>query len=209
MSQEQTISLDLLPDSIKVALIVTGKLEELGISYLIGGSVASIIHGIPRLTQDVDLVADIREGQVSELVSAFEEDFYIDEQVVSRAIRTRTSFNMIYLDKMYKVDVFIPKGDRWSKEGMQQRQLKPLLADEDSTARYISNPETTVLQKLIWFKKGGGVSEKQWDDILGVLKVQSDSLDYEYLRRWASELGVADLLSKALADAGTTDSQLA
>ncbi|MDX2044791.1 MAG: hypothetical protein SF097_26505 [Acidobacteriota bacterium] len=209
MSQEQTTLLDLLPDSIKVALIVTGKLEELGVSYLIGGSVASIIHGIPRLTQDVDLVADIREEQVSKLVSAFEEDFYIDEQAVSRAVRTRASFNMIYLDKMYKVDVFIPKGDTWSKEGMQQRQLKPLLADEDSTARYISNPETTVLQKLLWFKKGGGISEKQWDDILGVLKVQSDSLDYEYLRRWASELGVADLLSKALADAGSTDSQLA
>lgn len=209
MSQEQTISLDLLPDSIKVALIVTGKLEELGVSYLIGGSVASIIHGIPRLTQDVDLVADIREEQVPELVSAFEEDFYIDEQAVRRAVRTCASFNMIYLDKMYKVDVFIPKGDTWSKEGMQRRQLKPLLADEDSTARYISNPETTVLQKLLWFKKGGGISEKQWDDILGVLKVQSDSLDYEYLRRWASELGVADLLSKALADAGSTDSQLA
>lgn len=207
MSHDQSISFDLLPDSIRVALIVTSKLEELGISYLIGGSVASIVHGIPRLTQDVDLVADIREEQVAGLVSAFEEDFYIDEHAVRRAVRAHASFNMIYLEKMYKVDVFIPKGDSWSKEGMRLRQLKPLLADEESTARYISSAETTVLQKLLWYKKGGGISEKQWDDILGVLKVQAITLDYDYLRRWAAELGISDLLNNAFADAGITNSQ--
>ncbi len=91
---------------------------------------------------------------------------------------------------------------------MRQRQLKPLLADEDSTARYISSAETTVLQKLLWYKKSGSVSEKQWDDILGVLKVQAGALDYDYLARWAVELGVSDLLEKAFDDAGITPPHL-
>lgn len=208
MAHDQPASFDLFPDSIRVALIVTGKLEELGIPYLIGGSVASIVHGIPRLTQDVDLVADIKQEQIVELVSVFEEDFYIDELAVQRAVRARSSFNMIYLEKMYKVDVFVPKNDLWAKEGMRQRQLKPLFADEDSTARYISSAETTVLQKLLWYKKGGGVSEKQWDDILGVLKVQADALVYDYLIRWATELGISGLLEKAFDDAGITPSDL-
>lgn len=207
MPQDQSISFDLFPDSIKVTLLVTSKLEEIGIPYLIGGSVASIVHGIPRLTLGVDLVADIKEQQIAKLVSVFEEDFYIDEHAVRRAVRTQASFNMIYLDKMYKVDIFIPQGDSWSKEGMRLRQLKPLLADEDSTARYISSAETTVLQKLLWYKKGGGVSEKQWDDILGVLKVQAGTLDYDYLNAWAAELGISDLLNNAFADAGITNSQ--
>jgi hypothetical protein len=206
MSSEQSIPFDLLPDSIRVALIVTGKLEEFGIAHLIGGSVASIVHGIPRLTQDVDLVADIKERHIPALVAALESDFYIDEQAILRAVRSRTSFNLIYLEKMYKVDIFIPKGDSWSREGMQKRQLKPLLPEDESTARYVSSAETTVLQKLLWFRKGGGVSEKQWDDIQGVLKVQAETLDYAYLRHWAAELGITELLDRALADAGLTDS---
>ena len=206
MSYEQTNSFDMLPDSIRVALIITEKLEEFGIAHHIGGSVASIVHGIPRLTRDVDLVADIKETNISMLVAALEADFYVDEHSIRRAVQSRTSFNLIYLETMHKVDVFIPTGDSWSREGMRQRQLKPLLPDDDSTARYISNAETTVLQKLLWFKKGGGVSEKQWDDIQGVLKVQAGSLDYGYLRRWAIELGVTDLLEQALTDAGFYES---
>ncbi|MGE0882353.1 MAG: hypothetical protein AB7P14_02305 [Blastocatellales bacterium] len=202
MSSDLPMPFDLLPDSIQVALIVTGKLEEMRINYLIGGSVASIIHGIPRLTQDVDLVAEITEKHIPNLISAFEADFYIDENSIRRAIRERGSFNLIYLEKMHKVDVFIPKGDLWSKEGMRNRQRKPLMFDDEMTARYISNPETTILQKLLWFKKGGGISERQWDDILGVLKVQGEALDFDYLRKWADELEMNDLLAEAFDDAG-------
>lgn len=74
--------------------------------------------------------------------------------------------------------------------------------DDEMTARYISNPETTILQKLLWFNKGGGISERQWDDILGVLKVQGEALDFDYLRKWADELEMNDLLAEAFDDAG-------
>ena len=91
-----------LPDAIRVSLRVTQILEELGVPYLIGGSVASIIHGEPRLTNDIDLVADIRVEQISQLVAALESDFYIDDRAIRRAIRERRSFNIIYLETMYK-----------------------------------------------------------------------------------------------------------
>jgi hypothetical protein len=191
-----------LPDAIRVSLIVTRTLEELGIPYLIGGSLASIIHGEPRLTNDIDLVADIEEGQIPQLVAALERDFYVDDRAIRRAIRERKSFNLLYLETMYKVDVFIPRGDEWSHEQMRLREGKRLVEDDDSSVRQISNPETTVLQKLWWFRRGNEVSDQQWRDVRGVLKVQAGKLDFNYLEHWAAKLGISDLLEKALDDAG-------
>ncbi|HMV48587.1 MAG TPA: hypothetical protein PLD20_20900 [Blastocatellia bacterium] len=204
MSQEAAFPKELIPYPIEVTLQVTSVFEKLGIVYLIGGSMASSIHGEPRLTNDADLMADIQESHVAHLVSEFEEEFYIDENTIRRAIRERKSFNLIYLETMFKVDVFIYGSDSWSREEMRLRELKPLFPSDNSTARYVSNPETTTLQKLLWYKKGGEVSEKQWMDVLGILKVKAPVLDYDYLHHWATELGVADLLNQALAEAGVT-----
>jgi len=195
-----------MPDAIRVSLIVTRILEELGVPYLIGGSVASIIHGEPRLTNDIDLVADIREEQVPQLVAALEADFYVDDRAIRRAILERKSFNILYLETMFKVDIFIPRGDEWSREQMRSREGKKLVEGDDSTVRLVSNSETTVLQKLWWFRRGNEVSERQWRDVLGVLKVQADQLDYDYLRHWAARLDVADLLEKAVDEAGVDPS---
>ncbi|MGH9832074.1 MAG: hypothetical protein ACREBD_00880 [Blastocatellia bacterium] len=192
----------LLPDAIRVSLTVTRILEEAGVPYLIGGSVASIIHGEPRLTNDIDLVADIKEEQIPQLVAALEKDFYVDDLAIRRAIRERKSFNLLYLEMMYKVDVFISRGDEWSREQMRLREGKRLVEDDDSSVRQISNPETTVLQKLWWFREGNEVSDQQWRDVRGVLKVQAGKLDFNYLKRWAAKLGISDLLEKALDDAG-------
>jgi hypothetical protein len=191
-----------MPDAIRVSLIVTRILEELGVPYLIGGSVASIIHGEPRLTNDIDLVADIKEEQVSGLVAALETDFYIDDRAIRRAIRERKSFNILYLETMYKVDIFIPRGDEWSREQMRLREGRNLVEGDESTVRLVSNPETTVLQKLWWFRRGNEVSDRQWRDVLGVLKVKADLLDYDYLKHWSARLAISDLLERAFDDAG-------
>ncbi len=191
-----------MPDAIRVSLIVTRILEELDVPYLIGGSVASIIHGEPRLTNDIDLVADIREEQIPQLVAALETDFYVDDKAIRRAIRERKSFNILYLKTMYKVDIFIPRGDEWSREQMRLREGKNLVDGDSSTVRLVSNPETTLLQKLWWFRLGNEVSDRQWRDALGILKIKADRLDYDYLKHWAARLAVSDLLEKAVADAG-------
>jgi hypothetical protein len=190
-----------MADAVAVARAIAGALENLGIVYWIGGSMASSIYGTPRSTQDVDIVAELNEEHVEALVASLEADFYIDAESVRRAIRSRRSFNIIHLGTMYKTDIFILGSHPHAQEEKQRRRKEPLGPEPDAPAAYFCSAEDIVLQKLRWFRKGGGVSDRQWNDILGVLKVQAGSLDSEYLRTWAVDLGIHDLLEKAFLDA--------
>src|SRR3954470_15453589 len=98
-----------MPDILAATTPIVEVLEQLTVSYYIGGSVGSSVHGLPRLTIDVDLVADLRIEHVRPLVKLLEESYYIDADAVRDAIRRKSSFNAIHLDTMLKVDVFIPK----------------------------------------------------------------------------------------------------
>lgn len=197
-----TDNLKQVPETIRVTLQITGLLEQFGIPYLIGGSVASIVHGEARLTNDLDLVADLRESQVAALVKALEAEFYVDDRAIQRAIRERSSFNLIHLATMFKVDVFIHRQDDWAHEQMRRSVSKLLLEGDDSTMRWVSSAETMILQKLLWFRKGGEVSDRQWRDVLGMLKVQAGRLDFDYLKQWAVALQISDLLEKSLQESG-------
>jgi hypothetical protein len=183
---------------------IVEALEQLGVNYHIGGSVASSIHGIIRATIDADLVANLELKHVHPLVKLLEADYYIDEDAVRDAVKRRGSFNAIYLDTMLKVDVFIPKSRLFDREELRRSQLQPLI--EGSRPFYVASPEGTVLNKLEWYRMGGEVSDRQWNDILGVLKVQGTNLDMAYLQRWAAALKVSDLLERALVDAGLAES---
>jgi hypothetical protein len=193
-----------MSDIIAVAHILAQTLEKLGVVYWIGGSMASAIHGVPRSTQDVDFVAELKEEQVDDLVAALESEFYIDREVVRRAVRSRRSFNVIHLDTMYKADVFVMGADSHAQAEKERRRIEPLGPEPESPTAYFCSAEDIILQKLRWFRKGGGVSDRQWNDLLSVLKVQANALDYDYLRHWAAELEVADLLLSAFDDAGIT-----
>lgn len=118
------------------------------------------------------------------------------------AIRNRSSFNVIYLPTMDKADIFIAEGNPWSAEEMRRRRPHQIDAEETAAEIYFASPEDTVLQKLRWYRMGGGSSERQWHDVLGVLKVQGAALDREYLQQWAGELRLTGLLNRALEDAG-------
>lgn len=176
---------------------MTNVLDELGIAYVIGGSLASIIHGLLRTTMDVDIVADIQPEQIDTFVTRLQDAFYVDEQMARRAIKHHSSFNLIHLDTMFKVDIFIPKERPFDQQQLNRRQLKRITDDPDEQI-WVLSPEDVVLAKLDWFRLGGEVSERQWRDILGVLKTQQSNLDIDYLKHWAESLGVADLLERAL-----------
>ena len=195
--------MDNTPDILAAIMSLVEALEEIGVSYHIGGSVASSIYGLPRLTIDVDIIADISQGHVQPLVLQLQADYYIDADMIRDAIKRRSSFNIIHLDTMLKVDVYIPKSRPFDQEELRRVQQEVLL--EGARPFYVASPEGTVLNKLEWYKMGGEVSDRQWNDILGVLKVQGTHLDMAYLRRWASNLMVADLLEHALVDAGLKD----
>jgi hypothetical protein len=180
---------------IEVLLSVTQILDELSIPYLVGGSIASSLQGFPRITNDADIVADIQLNEVSKLFAALKDEFYIDEQVVRKAVLERRSFNVIHFDSVFKIDIYLP--DEFGQQQLKRRRPETLLSHSTQTA-YASTPEDTILAKLSWYRRGGEVSPRQLSDVAGVIKVQDQRLDISYLREWADKLNVRDLLEKVL-----------
>lgn len=179
---------------------VVELLERLGLRYLIGGSVASSVYGTPRATMDVDLMAEVGEDDVDRFVSGLGDEFYASAEMIRNAVEGRSSFNLIHRPTMMKVDVFIPEDRAFDRFQLERRRRKTL-GDEPHLEAWVASPEDVVLKKLEWARSGDGVSEVQVRDVVGVLRVQGGSLDFDYLRRWAARLGVEDLLERALEEA--------
>jgi len=182
---------------IDVALVVARALEACGVRYVLGGSLASSVNGEPRATLDVDLMVDLEEPSVDCVLAALGSDFYADADAFGRAIRDRSSVNTIHLPTATKVDLFVMGATSIEPRQMDRRQ-RVLLIDPPGSSLYVYTPEDILLQKLRWFRLGGEVSDRQWRDVLGVIVVQGARLDRVYLRTSASEIGVVDLLDRAL-----------
>jgi len=179
------------------------SLENLEIQYYIGGSVASSIFGLPRSTMDVDIVADIKKSHVKNLTLILQDKYYIDPEVIIKAIDRKSSFNLIHLDTMMKIDMFILKDRPFDREAFKRKKVDNIGEKPDITSFYFSSEEDIIISKLEWFKLGGEVSERQWKDLIGVLKIQGEKLDYGYLKKWAEELGLSTLFDNALKEAKT------
>ncbi len=189
-----------LAEPVQVTQQIAQTFERFGIRYLVGGSLASSLHGIPRATQDVDIVADIKLNQVVSLVEALKADFYIDADMIREAIRSRSSFNIIHLATMFKADIFVLKPDNASQQEMMRREQYQI-SDDPKNQLYLATAEDVIINKLYWYHMSGGTSERQWNDVLGVIQVQSDQLDYVYLKQAAQQRGVSELLEQVLKDA--------
>ena len=152
---------------------------------------------------DADLLARLFGKHAQPLVEKLSGDFYADLHSILTAIQSQSSFNLIHLETMTKVDVFVRWRDPFAQSQFARRQRKTT-AEPQPIELFFASAEDTVLAKLEWYRKGGCVSNQQWRDVLGVLKVQAQRLDRPYLTRWAEELAVSDLLERALNDAGLT-----
>lgn len=187
-----------LTEPLAVTLRVVEVLEALQVPYFIGGSLASAVHGVVRTTMDVDIVAALQPEHVAPLVAQLGAAFYADEAMIRDAVARRSSFNLIHLDSMFKVDVFVTTGRPFERAQFARRALQTL-SQEPQRAAYVTTAEDIILAKLEWYRRGGEISERQWRDVVNVVKVQGEALDLEYLRHWAAQLGVADLLERVLA----------
>jgi hypothetical protein len=168
---------------------------------LIGGSIASSVRGEPRTSLDIDIVVAMTATQVAPLVAALGPEFYADADSILRAVRERSNVNVIHLPTAIKLDLFIVGGSPLDERQVARRRRTPVSSDP-AHAFYVSTAEDILLQKLRWFRKGGEVSDRQWRDVLGIIVVQGRALDFEYLRVGASDLGVSDLLDRALRTTG-------
>ena len=189
----------MLPEPIAATISVTGTLEKLGVRYLVGGSLASTVHGMVRTTQDSDIMSELRLEHVKPFVHALETQFYMDEENIVAALTGHTSFNIIHRDSMFKVDVFVPLLRSFEREQLA-RARKQIFILEPKAEALVATAEDILLAKLEWYRLGSEVSERQWRDVQGILKVQAGHLDLEYLRKWAKELKVSDLLRRALTE---------
>ncbi len=174
--------------------------DELGILYFIGGSIASSAYGTPRATMDVDLISALGYDLIKPLINKLKEEYFIDEEMINDALSTKTSFNIIHLETMLKIDVFILNDHPYYLKAFERKVLDSLQEDSNILNVYLCSPEDVILSKLEWYRLGEETSERQWLDILGVIKVQGDSLDRIYLTDWARKLGVFNLLEKSFSE---------
>jgi hypothetical protein len=186
-------------DPILIALQVVQALEAAGVRYLVGGSLASSICGEPRSTLDVDLVVALTDADIQDVVAGLEAEFHVDSDALERAVREKSSANLIHLKTSMKVDLFIMGGSPIDEKQMNRRQRLKVGKDPDRYL-YFYTPEDIILQKLRWYQIGDEVSDRQWRDILGIILTQGDRLDDKYLKESARTLGVVDLLHRAFAE---------
>jgi hypothetical protein len=174
-------------------------LDKMEIPYAVGGSVASSVHGIPRTTMDVDLVADIHPDQVKDFAALLHPRFYADALAIADSLNRGRSFNVIHLASAYKFDIFPLRKDSYSQASFARRRFAEVRAlGPEPLECAIAAPEDTILRKLEWYRASGEASERQWSDLRGVMRVSGDALDREYLRKWAKYLKVDDLLERLL-----------
>lgn len=187
-------------EPIEVTLKVTAVFEQLHIPYLIGGSLASILYGMVRTTQDADIVAEMREEHKEPFVSTLQDEFYIDDDMIAGAIQRHSSFNIIHRETFFKVDVFIPAPRSFLQSQLTRAQRHTFTFETEVSAKF-ATPEDTLLAKLEWYRLGDEASDRQWRDILGIIKTRADKLDLTYLQKWAEEIQVSNLLERAIQEA--------
>ncbi len=196
MSRESSMN---TPEIIQAITPIIDIFERFDIQYYIGGSVASSVHGKRRATQDVDIIAAIQHQHVETLVKLLKDEYYIDGAMIKDAIRHQSSFNLLHNDTGVKVDVFVSKSGSFAQQELSRAREE--IIEPGTRSFYFASPEDVILNKLSWWKMSGGVSTRQWNDILDIIKYKTNALDWNYLRKSAPMVGVLDILEEALIDA--------
>jgi hypothetical protein len=186
-------------DAIDVALMVARAIDDVGGAYFVGGSLASSMQGEPRATNDIDIVVSIPLGRLRDFIERLGPDFEADFAVFREAMLQGSSCNIFYLPVLTKVDLFALGGAPFDEAEFSRR--RPVEVRSTGEQLVIKTPEDTVLRKLLWFRAGGEVSERQWRDVVQVLRVSGPGIDVAYVDGWARLLRITSLVDKARREA--------
>ena len=177
---------------------LTATLEALGIRCVVVGSLASSAYGVYGATANVDLLAALAPGQATRLINALGSRWYADADIAERSVRERRAFNLIHIATAQKIDIF-PATTDFHAGQMERARLIPVFPNENAMRFSVASPEDVLLGKLQWYRAGGEVSDRQWNDITGLIATNS-ALDFDYTRTWALRLRLEDLLDRAISD---------
>jgi len=189
------MSADVGENAIDIALKVARALTSVGAEYFLGGSLASSLQGEPRATNDIDFVIALPVGLTKALRDALGSDFEVDTDMLRDAVLHARSANAFYLPVVTKIDFFGRGYEPFDESEFSRR--RPVVVRASGETIVVKSAEDTVLRKLLWFREGGGVSEKQWRDIVSVLRISGASMDDAYLTSWGSRLELEALLQRA------------
>lgn len=177
-----------------------GLLDAAQIPYMLTGSFASGFFGSPRATQDIDLVIAPTGRTLTRFVESLDPDsYYVSLESAQNALRRESLFNVVDYASGWKIDLICRKSRPFGLTEFGRRGLRDL----SGTSVYVASAEDIILSKLEWSKAAG--SERQLRDAISILKIQGDSIDQDYLTRWATELGVTTELDLAREEAGGSD----
>jgi hypothetical protein len=171
-------------------------LDDVGLDWVLGGSLASSLVGEPRATLDIDVAVVLERRNVEALVAAVRADYYVSEPMVLEAVEHGSSFNLLHFGTGFKIDVFVLTDDALDRRQLAGRQTVTL---DDGTTIWVGSPIDQVLRKLRWFQSGGEVSDRQWRDVMAILTVQAQRIDHAELLAAADQLGLGPLASRAIA----------
>ena len=187
------------PDETLILQKVTEIFEQLNIAYAIGGSIASSVYGKVRFTQDADITVENFSQKADDLYALMKSQFYINKDTMYQALKNSSFFNIIHLQSAFKIDIYIEENDDFHKQ-LLSRSRKIRISQSTGKLFSVVSAEDIILLKLLWYKSTEYASQRQWSDALGVLAVQKDSLDFNYLKLWSAKLEVNDLLQKAVSE---------
>jgi hypothetical protein len=185
-------------DAVTIARRVGSAIEQAGGAYFVGGSVASSLQGEPRSTNDIDIVLELQLRRIDAFVAALGADFEVDIDMLRDALRTGRCCNVFYLPTVTKIDLFGLGSDRFDEVEFARRRAVQVQPTGETLV--VKSPEDTVLRKLLWYRQGGCVSDRQWRDIVEVLRVSGPAMNGPYLDSWAEKLGVTEMLERAKAE---------
>lgn len=176
-------------EQLEFVKLIVSRLDLAGIRYMMTGSMAMSIYALPRMTRDIDFVIECTQEDAPRIADMFRADCYVDEPSVRRAAREHSMFNIIHNEWITKADFIVLKDEEYRKVEFERRRS----IDIDGVSVSVVRPEDLILSKLSWSMDG--VSELQLRDAASISAGVSD-LDWEYMKRWAAVLGVAELLER-------------